>query len=405
MHILLIHQAFAALNEAGGTRHIEMARALVKRGHVVTIIASPVSYLTGKTKSDQVRWVEKECPETGITILRTYTYKALHRNFIHRVMSFFSFMFSSFWIGLGVPAVDVVWGTSPPIFQGFTAWLLARLKGAKFLMEIRDLWPAFAIAVGVLKSPIIIRMSLWLERFIYTHCDQLIVNSPGFIPHVSEHGGSKILVVPNGADPEMFDPEEKGLNLREKYGWVGKFVVLYAGAHGMSNDLGVVLRAADLLREQANIAFALVGDGKEKANLMAEADRLELPNVTFMDSVPKIEMGKVLGAADACIAILKPLEMYKTTYPNKVFDYMAAGRAVILAIDGVSREIVEAAGAGVFVPPGDAEAMATAVKNMAERPDVVREMGRAGRRYIETHLRREDISNQLAGIFEDLIKR
>ena len=98
-------------------------------------------------------------------ILRASVYSAHHKSFVHRVFAFISFMASSFWLGLGVKNVDVVWGTSPPIFQGVTAWALARLKGAKFLFEVRDLWPQFAIAVGVLTNPILIRMSEWLERF------------------------------------------------------------------------------------------------------------------------------------------------------------------------------------------------------------------------------------------------
>ena len=135
MHVLLIHQAFASLDEAGGTRHYEMAVHLVEHGHQVTIISSPVSYLTGKSSSSHLRWKEQQIPRPGITILRAYTYQALHKSFIHRVFSFFSFMFSSFWIGLGVKNVDLVWGTSPPIFQGVSAWLLARLKECHFFLR------------------------------------------------------------------------------------------------------------------------------------------------------------------------------------------------------------------------------------------------------------------------------
>ena len=118
MHVLLIYQAFASLDEAGGTRHYEMALHLMKHGHQVTIISSPVSYLTGKSRSTHIHWKEQEKPQPGITILRAFTYQALHKSFIHRIFSFISFMFSSFWIGLGVKHVDLVWGTSPPIFQG-----------------------------------------------------------------------------------------------------------------------------------------------------------------------------------------------------------------------------------------------------------------------------------------------
>lgn len=402
MHILLIHQAFAALDEAGGTRHIEMARHLVARGHQVTIITSPVSYLTGKARGEKQTWAKEEIPETGIRIIRTYTYSALHRSFVHRVFSFFSFMISSFIAGIRVRKVDLVWGTSPPIFQGVTAWLLAGLKRIPFLFEVRDLWPAFAIAVGVLSNPTLIRLSLWLERFLYRRADRVVVNSPGYVQHVLERGARRVDMVPNGADPEMFEPESRGEHFREKHQLDEKFVAMYAGAHGLSNDLSVVLEAAAQTRDRGDIVFVFVGDGKEKPALVQQAEALRLDNVLFVPSVPKNEIAEVLAAADACIAILKPLKMYQTTYPNKVFDYMAAGRAVLLVIDGVIREVVEEAGCGIAVPPGNPRELAAAVIALADQPEVSHAMGSAGRKAIEDKYQRQIFSDQFARILEEM---
>ena len=398
MHILLIHQAFAALDEAGGTRHHELARFLVKRGHQVTIIASPVSYLTGKENGQK----NHRPPEPGITILRAYTYTALHRSFVHRVFSFLSFMLSSFFLGLRVRNVDLVWGTSPPIFQGVTAWLLARLKGTPFLFEVRDLWPAFAIAVGVLRNKLLISCSLWLEGFLYRRADCVMVNSPGYIDHVRQHGARQVVLVQNGADPQMFDPAVDGHNFRGEHNLQDKFIVLYAGAHGMSNDLGVVLQAADLLRNEPGIQLVLIGDGKEKPALQARAKAMNLPNLMFVPPAVKDEMPAILAAADACIAILKPIDLYKTTYPNKVFDYMAAGRPVVLAIDGVIRQVVEAAGAGIFVQPGDPQDMARAIQVLSLEPQKARQMGLSGRSYMEKHFSRAESAEKLALLLENM---
>ncbi|KAF0109074.1 MAG: putative glycosyltransferase [Anaerolineaceae bacterium] len=407
MHILLIHQAFAALDEPGGTRHHEFARTLAARGHRVTVIASRVSYLTGG-KSSPFTIHHSPQENENITILRAYTYSALHKSFVHRVFAFVSFMVSSFFIGLGVQNVDVVWGTSPPIFQGFTAWLLARLKGARFLFEVRDLWPKFAIAVGVLKSPLLIRMSHWLERFLYRRADRLVVNSPGFISHVTERGARTVDLVPNGADPDMFDPSDDGASFRTRHRLTDRFVVLYAGAHGLSNDLGVALEAAKMLQEvtvTSKVTVTFLGDGKEKANLEKQAERLGLTNVLFLPPVPKNEMAAALAGADACLAILKPLEEYKTTYPNKVFDYMAAGRPVALAIDGVIREVVEAADCGIFAQPGDPSALAEAIRILAADKEKSRRMGLAGREYLEEHFSRAVLGEKLALLFESMPKR
>lgn len=403
MHILLVHQSFATLDEPGGTRHYELARHLASLGHQVTVIASPVSYLTGKAHSGRVAWLER-LEEPGISIYRTYTYSALHRSFIHRVFSFLSFMFSSFWVGLSIRHVDVVWGTTPPIFQGITAWSLARLKRVPFLFEVRDLWPAFAIQVGVLRNPLLIKASEWLERFLYSHADRLVVNSPGFIEHVRARGAKGVEVISNGADPRMFNPQDDGAAFRELHGLGGKYVVLYAGAHGLSNDLGIVLEAAQILRQHAEVVFIFLGDGKEKPALMSRAEEMGLSNVRFIASVPKLEMAQVLAAADACIAILKPISLYATVYPNKVFDYMAAGRPVLLAIDGVIREVVELAQAGISVQPGNAPALAEAILTLANQPAVGRAMGLNGRSYVETHFDRVVLADKLARLLQELLQ-
>lgn len=402
MHILLIHQAFAALHEPGGTRHHELAQHLVQQGYRVTVIASALTYLTGGSQQERIPWVQRQDGGEGITILRAYTYNALHRSFFHRLLSFFSFMFSSFFIGLRVKHVDVVWGTSPPIFQGVTAWMLARLKGALFLFEVRDLWPAFAVAVGVLTSRPLIAASEWLERFLYRRSDQLIVNSPGFIDHIQKRGGRQIALIPNGAEASMFDPQADGADLRQQYGLQEKFVVLYAGAHGLSNDLEILLLAAKDLKDRPEIAIVLLGDGKDKPNLVAKAAELGVSNVHFLPALPKAEMREALAAADACIAILKPIEMYRTVYPNKVFDYMAAGRATLLAIDGVIREVIEQGQAGAFVPPGDPEAMARAIRQFADDRQMVRSMGLNGRRYLEAHFDRPKVAADLDKLLKSI---
>jgi glycosyltransferase involved in cell wall biosynthesis len=400
MHILLIHQAFAALDEPGGTRHHELARYLVSRGHRVTVIASPVSYLTGSVTSPP------SLPEDdgmGVRVIRASTYAALHKSFVHRVFAFLSFMISSFFLGLQVRDVDLVWGTSPPIFQGWTAWLLARLKRVPFLFEVRDLWPKFAIAVGVLKNRILIRMTLWLEHFLYCNADRVMVNSPGFIAHVTARGARRVELVPNGADPEMFDPADDGEAFRSAQQLEAKFVVMYAGAHGMSNDLGVVLGAAYQLADRPQVQIVLVGDGKEKPALVHLAGKMGLTNVSFLPPVPKSGMAGTLAGADACIAILKPLEAYKTTFPNKVFDYMAAGRPVVLAIDGVIREVVEAAGCGIFAEPGDSSALAEAIRRLAGDRITAMQMGMKGRAYLEEHFSRAALGEKLARLLEEMV--
>lgn len=399
LHVLLIHQAFVELDEAGGTRHAEFARQLVANGHRVTVITSPVSYLTGKEKSD----AQKDTLP-GYRVLRATTYRALHRSFFHRLLNFLSFTVSSFFVGLRVRDVDIVWGTTPPIFQAVTARALARLKRKPFLLEVRDLWPAFAVEVGVLRNGALIRASEWLERFLYRHADRVVVNSPGFVEHVKQRGAKDIVVVPNGADAAMFTAAD-GETFRKENGLQGKFVALYAGAHGMSNDLGIVLQAVQQLQSDARIAIVLVGDGKDKPALQRQAAEMKLENVHFVSALSKTQIPAALAAADACIAILKPVPLYATVYPNKVFDYMAAGKPVILAIDGVIRTVIEQAEAGVFAQPGDPVALAGAIRKMAANPAEAKRMGEAGRKYLQKHFDRSALARQMQETLEELSAR
>src|SRR3990170_1013877 len=388
VHILLLHQLFIRPDDPGGTRHFEFCQALVDSGHRVTIVAGRRSYLTGEVVSRQRR----EAVSPGLEIIRCGTLAGGQRSFFWRAIGFLWFTATSLAAGLRIGHVDLVWGTSPPLLQVASAWALARVKRVPWVFEVRDLWPAFAVAAGVLRNRLLIALSEWLERFLYRRADHLIVNSPGFTAYLLERGvpPEKVTLIPNGVNPEMFDPAEEGAAFRQAHGLQGNFVALYAGAHGLSNDLSVVLEAAAKLRDEAGVAFVFVGDGKEKPHLMRQAEQLGLTNAVFLPPVGKEHMAEILAGADCGIAILKPLPLYATTYPNKVFDYMAAGRPVVLAIDGVIRKVVEEERAGIAVPPGDASALAEAVRRLAADRWEARRMGERGRRAVEQRFDRRE---------------
>jgi glycosyltransferase involved in cell wall biosynthesis len=402
---LLIHQAFASKDEPGGTRHYELGRRLVADGHSFTVIASGISYQTGR------RFLQKKPAsrsiEDGIVVRRAPTYPASGRGLAARVLSFLSFMISSFAVGATEPRPDVIIGTTPQMFQALSAWLLAVIHRRPFLLEVRDLWPDFAIDLGLLKNPILIRLLRGLESFLYRRADHLLVNSPAYRTYLVQKGvaAGKISFIANGADPEMFDPDGRGDEFRTNHGLDGKFVITYAGAIGIPNDIDCLLRAATTLRDRDDIQILIVGDGKERMRLEQRAARIHLSNVTFLPAVPKSEMREVLAASDVCVGILKNIPAFKTTYPNKVFDYMAAGRPTLLAIDGVIREVVESADGGVFVPPGDAAALSHAICALADHPEEARAMGKRARTYVARHFNRNDHARELAALIAHVASR
>ena len=367
MRLLLIHQYFAGPTEPGGTRHYELAAHLVRAGHECALVASTLNFAAGKRVAKGRGLVVEENVD-GIRVLRSYTIPTLHKGFSGRVVALLSFMITSIVAALWAGPVDLVMGTSPPLFQAVSAWLVALLRRRPLLLEIRDLWPEFAIDIGVLKNPVLIRLSRWVEMFLYRRAAHILVNSPAYRDYLLGKGvpDEKISVIANGVDPDMFTPDALGRSFRDELGLGDKFVITYAGALGMANDIDTILRAAARLRTETRIRFLLVGDGKERPNLEAKAKQFELANLKFVGTRTKSEMANVLAASDACLATLKNIPMFRTTYPNKVFDYMAAGRPTILAIDGVIRQVIDAAGGGIFVPPGDDRALAAAAQSLCD---------------------------------------
>ena len=394
MHVLLIHQAFSGPNDPGGTRHFELGRRFVAKGHQLTVVASEYNYLTGQRRP--------VANLGGIYVRLAPTFGGLHRSYLWRVAVFLSFAITAAVAGLAASGVDGVLGTSPPMFQALSAWLVAAIRRKPFVLEIRDLWPEFAVELGVLRDPILVAMARRLEGFLYRRAFHIIVNSPAYREYLILKGvpESKISVIPNGVDPSAFSPEKNGEEFRCVHGLRGKFVVMYTGAIGLANDVDCLLRVAGRLREESDVALAIVGAGKELERLRGEAESMQLKNLRLIPAQPKYEVPEVLAAADVCVAILKDIPMFRTTYPNKVFDYMAASRPIVLAIDGVIRQVVERAEAGIFVEPGDDHAIADALRRLRDEPEIRLQMGRNGRRYVEQHFNRDAQAQQFVELLE-----
>lgn len=273
------------------------------------------------------------------------------------------------------------------------------------IFEVRDLWPKFAIDEGILKNKLAIKLALWLEVFIYKKADLVNVLTLAYKEYLlSEKGisSSKIIYVPNAADLDIFRPGSQKNWVREKHRWGDKFVVLYIGAHGVANDLWQIINVADLLKNDHRILFVLIGDGMEKPNLKQFVQGKGLINVQFLDLFPKDKMVDFINAADVCTAILKPI--FTTTYPNKVFDYMACAKPIILPIDGACRKlVVDKARAGVFVKPRDAEDFIEKILYFYNHSEVRGALGQNGYRFVIERFNRQKLANQYLEIINKLV--
>lgn len=396
MHLLIVHQNFVDHQHPGGTRHLELAKHLVRQGHQCTIVAGSVDFLTGRPLPRESFEID------GVKIRRAYAFPTLHHSYLGRVLSYLCFMITSVWESLCAGKLDVVMGTSPPIFQLPSAWLVALLRRRPFVLEVRDLWPAFAIETGVVKNRYVIWLAERIEKFFYRRASWVIANSPGFREHLLNRGvaTNRLTIIPNGVETAMFDPNLDGSSIRDQLGLAHDFVVTYAGALGRSNDLETIVKSAERLKDQADIKFLLVGGGKELPQLRQQLEQMNLENVVLGGYFPKEQMPEVLAASNVCLATLMNLEMFRTTYPNKVFDYMAAGRPTVLAIDGVIREVIESAEGGTYVEPGDDEGVAAAIVNYRDNPELVSRHGQNARLYAEQHFERSEQADLLQSVME-----
>jgi glycosyltransferase involved in cell wall biosynthesis len=323
--------------------------------------------------------------------------RAYNKNFLGRLWAYICFAFSATWAAIFLAGKqDAVIASSPPLFVSLPGYVVSKIKRIPLIFEIRDIWPKFAIEMGILKNPLAIKLSYWLEKFIYRKAELVNVLTPAFKKYLlqeREIHEEKILYIPNGADLDLMRCGPKNNGVRKSYSWEGKFIVLYTGAHGVANDLEQLMEVARMLKDHPHILFLLIGDGMEKRRLMRLAESEDFKNVYFMDPVPKSRIGDFINASDVCTAILHPT--FTTTYPNKIFDYMACARPTILPIDGACRELlVDSAGAGIFVDPTDPEDFRDKILYLYDHPEELERMGGKGRTFVETHFDRRALAEE-----------
>lgn len=408
MKILLVHQYFLGKNDAGGSRWNQFSKYWSEKGHEVQVLAGSVHYATGKKAPEyKGKFVVKEQEDKNVEVFRCHVSEAYNKNFIGRLWAYFSFAFSTILVGLfKVGKVDVIICTSPPLTVGVTGWILSKLKRVPMVFEVRDLWPESAIDTGVLTNKLLIKISYWLERKSYKSSSWINVLTPAFEKALIAKKNIKpdrISMIPNGADLDIFKPGDINNWVREKHDLSNSFVVTYVGAHGVANHLIQLMEAAQLLKDHKDVKIMLVGDGMQKKMLREKAKELQLENVVFVDSVSKEKIVDYVAASNVCTAVLKKVDTFKTVYPNKVFDYMSAKRPIILGIDGVARELVENAGAGLFVEPENARAFADAVLKLKDDPDYCFKCGEEGFDYVSKNFARNILADKYINIVEEKV--
>lgn len=406
MRVLIVCHYFPPEIGAPQARLSELAGAWTDAGDEVTVLTGMPNHPTGVMPERYRGRVRVDESLDGARVVRTWLYATPNTGMVKKTLGHLSFTVTGLVLGLRpTGAADVVVVSSPTFFSVFSAWALARAKRARLIVEVRDLWPAIFVELGVLRNPLVIRALEALEMAAYRAADAVVVVTEGFRNDLLRRGvpGEKVHVIPNGADLDRFAApgDDAGRARTELGAGPGETLVLYIGAHGISHGLETVADAAAKLAGEP-VHFAFVGEGAEKERLGARVRELGLTNVTMRPGVPREEVSRLLAAADVCLVPLRDVPLFSSFIPSKMFEYLAASKAVVGSVRGEPARILEAAGA-VVVAPEDPAALAGAVRDLAGDPVRRMAMGHAGRAYVAEHFDRARLASDYRAILSGVV--
>jgi len=401
MKILFIHQFFSTEDEPGEVRHIAMFKHMLEKGFEFTVIGGALDYLSGKHYSDfKGIFQEKDLVPGKIKLIRSYVSPTYRKGFLGKIFCYITFLLTSVFMSIKIGQCDLLLTTSPSLLTALAGYIISLLKGVPFVLEVRDLWPKAAVEMGMVKNKFLIWLASWLELFLYEKASRIIVITQGYADYIVSRGinEGKISIVHNGVDEWMLDyPEDEGIpgELEE---FSGKFVVMHVGAMGKFNHLHELLQSVELLKDKDKFAFLFVGDGAERENLKKYAEEKHLSNVCFLGTKQKKDIPSYLNRADLTVAIYPHIPTGKVLLQNKVLDYLAMGKPVVLvAQKGDTSKIIEEGQCG-FVLEESGQMLAEKLEWSLENKDICREMGKRGRDYVRIHFNRKKLADEMTRI-------
>jgi len=396
MRITFLCQYFPPEMGAPSARTFEHARHWASLGHDVTVITGFPNHPTGIIRPEYRGYLAKQERVEGIDLLRTWIYVTPNKGFVRRVLNFLSFFCSSLVFGgLVTKRPDVVVGTSPQFFCAVAAYLLSRIKRVPFVFEVRDIWPQSAVELGALRNRLLIRALEAIELFLYRRAALIVPVAESTRPYLMSKGiaPEKIKIIPNGIDARyLAEASATPESVRAEMGLQDKFIISYIGTHGMSHALDVVLRAAEMLNEDAATHFLLIGEGAEKERLKRLAADLKLKNVTFLDAQPRQRLLAFYRASNVSLVPLRRLPIFKKVLPSKLFELMGVGCPLICSVEGEAAALVQRAEAGLCIEPENAAALVAAIKRLRAEPQLAQEFSAHGERFVKAHYLRSTLA-------------
>ena len=390
MRILLLPPWFPPEITTSGHLYYELSQALAERGHEVTVVAPlPRWRLANKEAGSKYRgkWLMRET-NNGVHIIRVASIPIPHSSAIAKGLDHISRGLVHLIGGFIAGKQNVILVYSPSLFSGLAAYYLTKVKHIPFVLNAQDIFPQYAIDLGILRNRYLIKMFRTIEKFVYKHACYITVHSEGNRCYLASQGvdPKKLVVITNWVDTDRIVPSEGGNAFRSEYNLGNKFVVSYAGTIGWAQDLDTVIKSATLLQSHEGVCFIFVGEGPDKPTLENKVKAMGLRNVLFLPLQPWNKYPLVLYASDVCLVNLKQ-QLSTPVVPSKLLNIMASGRPVVASLppDGDAAAIIKAAHCGICVNPGDAEGLAHAILELHGNPVLCQELGRNGREHVEEY--------------------
>jgi glycosyltransferase involved in cell wall biosynthesis len=368
MRVIYLCQHFPPETGAPQIRVYEVSKELISRGHQVEVLTAFPHHPKGVIPEEYRGMFYLYEDWDGIPVHRSWIYPSPKGSFWKRLASYFSFTFSAFYSIFKSKPTDVIICNSPPLFLGITGYLGAKLKRAKFVFNVADIWPESAVELGILKNKSFIRLAEILENWLYKKSWKIATATEGIREYMIKKGKNPndVFLLPNGVNTETFSPLHKDTALLKDIGIEGKKVFMYAGNLGYAQGLDSILETAALMKSSSpDVHFLFVGDGQEREKLLKMKEDLELSNVTFYGSVPVSEMPRMFSIADFSIVSLRNIALFKGARPSKIFPALSTGTPVLYCGEGESAEILNEYHCGKIAPPENPEGIAQAVKELS----------------------------------------